>query len=625
MLLLCDHATQAAEPPVGASRQFLPNILWITSEDNGPHLGCYGDLYADTPHLDALAARSMKYDHAWSCAPVCAPARTTIITGMYPTSLGAQHMRSEVALPTDFKLLPQRLRELGYYCTNNSKTDYNLTVDSKEIWNQSSAQAHWRGRPAGRPFFAVFNFTISHESQLRTRPHNAIHDPQRVPLPSFHPDTPEVRQDWAQYYDRVTEMDREVGSILLQLDNDGLTDNTIVFYFSDHGSGMPRCKRWLYECGLRVPLIVHIPERLRALVPGEYQPGGTSQRLVSFVDLVPTLLSIAGQKPPAEFPGGAFLGKYSGAAPQYLYGFRDRMDERYDMSRAVRDANFSYIRNFQPHRPQGAYLEYMFQTPTTRVWQQYFDEGRLNEAQRQFWLTKPAEELYDLRNDPDQIHNLIAQPEHAETAKRLRDELMAWMIRSGDLGLLPEGEVLAKSGGKSPRELGLDHQRFPIEEILRVADQATRPEPGDMARLLQHRLSPHSACRYWLAHGLLLRTILAQDRAEALQAASSMAHDESPHVRSIANETLARFGTADDRRLAIVSLLRMADARNTNAMAAVEALGSLDWCRPTKDEVGHGLKGLPTSVWGLPKRYESYITRLVQRIDAASQFERSPK
>jgi arylsulfatase A-like enzyme len=369
----------------GPQNSFRPNILWLTSEDNGQELGCYGDPIAHTPNIDQLASRGMRYVNAWSNAPVCAPARTAIISGMYPTSLGAQHMRSQVPLPKDIRLYPTILRELGYYCSNNSKTDYNLDVKATDLWHDSSELAHWRNRKMGQPFFSVFNFTLSHESELRTRPHRAVQDPARVRIPPYHPDTPEVRQDWAQYYDRVSEMDRQVGQILEQLETDGLSENTIVFYYGDHGSGMPRSKRWLYESGLKVPLLVYIPQRLRPVVLGEYEPGSVSQRLVSFVDLVPTLLSILGISPPKYLQGSAFLGKYASQSPEYIYGFRDRMDERIDISRSVRDQRYSYIRNYMPHRPQGTYLAYMFQTPTTRVWKDLFDQGQLDDIQSRFW------------------------------------------------------------------------------------------------------------------------------------------------------------------------------------------------------------------------------------------------
>ncbi|MFO1066260.1 MAG: sulfatase-like hydrolase/transferase, partial [Pirellulales bacterium] len=226
----------AAQIAAQASASGRPNVLWITSEDNGPELGCYGDAYSTSPNIDALAAKGQIYLNCWSNAPVCAPARTTIVTGLYPTSLGAQHMRSHVRLPDSMQLYPQLFQQQGYYCTNNVKEDYNV-IKPKGAWNESSAKAHWRKRKAGQPFFAVFNFTTTHESQIRKRPHTPVHDPAKVKVPPYHPDTKEVREDWAQYYDQITAMDREVGEVLAQLREDGLEDNTIVVYYGDHGCG----------------------------------------------------------------------------------------------------------------------------------------------------------------------------------------------------------------------------------------------------------------------------------------------------------------------------------------------------------------------------------------------------
>src|SRR6266545_2020752 len=291
--------TLAAAPP--AER---PNILWLTCEDIGPQLGCYGDAYADTPNLDRLAAGGMRYRYAWSNAPVCAPARTTIISGLYPPSTGSEHMRSMTSLAPEMKMYPTLLREAGYYTSNNAKEDYNLEHTGK-VWDESSQRAHWRKRAPGQPFLSVFNFLITHESQVRTRPHKWIHDPGKAPVPPYHPDTLEVRQDWAQYYDNITTMDGMEAKVLKELHDDGLTDSTIVFFYGDHGAGMPRSKRWPYNSGLHVPLIVHVPEKFRHLAPKEYRPGGTSDRMAAFVDLAPTVASIAGIKPPAYMQGSA--------------------------------------------------------------------------------------------------------------------------------------------------------------------------------------------------------------------------------------------------------------------------------------------------------------------------------
>ncbi len=595
-----------------------PNILWVTSEDNGPQLGCYGDAFADTPNIDALAAKGMRYRHCWSNAPVCAPARTTIISGLFPTSLGGQHMRSQVKLPAVAKLYPEYFRELGYYCSNNSKEDYNLYQPEK-LWDDSSRKAHWRNREPGQPFFAVFNFTISHESKLRTRPHKAIHSTDQVTVPPYHPDTPEVRQDWAQYYDRVTEMDREVGVILEQLKEDGLEDDTIVFYYGDHGSGMPRGKRWLYQSGLHVPLVVHVPERFQSLVDGQYTPGSVSERLVSFVDLMPTVLSLAGVRPEPHLHGKAFLGKFATEDPQYIYGFRDRMDERYDMSRAIRDDRYMYIRNFYPQRPQGSFLAYMFKTPTTTVWKSMFDQGQLNEAQSFFWKPKPSEELYDLQQDPYQVNNLAESAEHVDTLTRLRNATRQWMLSVKDLGLIPEGEMLERAQDAAPYNLGHNPDKFACAELYEMADLATRPSSGDLEQLLAARVDGNSTKRFWVANGLLIRAMRDLDREAAVKAARGMTTDPSPYVRCAANEVMARFGNEADRAAAIQLLLQLADTRESNVFVGMTAMNSLDWCRLTRAELGNRLDGIPNKDHSISSRYDSYIPNLIKRLESSAQ------
>ncbi|MFW5773640.1 MAG: sulfatase, partial [Tangfeifania sp.] len=333
----------------------LPNILWLTSEDNSPFLGCYGDEFATTPNLDKLASEGFLYTHAYANAPVCAPARNTIITGVYANSGGNQHMRSYYPISEVVKTYPEFLREAGYYCTNNSKTDYNTnSIEPNKIWDESSRDAHYKNRAEGQPFFAVFNTTISHESSI----HNSIpneklrHSPDEVPIPPYHPETPAMKHDWAQYYDKVEDMDTQIGKWLQELEDAGLADNTIVFYYGDHGGVIARSKRYVYETGTRVPFIVRIPEKYKYLFPEE-KTGSEVNRLISFVDLAPTLLSIAGIEIPDFLQGNAFLGDQKTEDPEYAFMFRGRMDERYDMSRAVRDQKFRYIRNYMPYRIYG--------------------------------------------------------------------------------------------------------------------------------------------------------------------------------------------------------------------------------------------------------------------------------
>jgi len=594
------------------SARGLPNILWLTSEDNGPHLGAYGDSYAVTPNLDALAGRGLRYLNAWSTAPVCAPARTTIISGVYPPALGAEHMRSGTRLPSFMKMYPQFLKERGYYCTNNSKKDYNLEEPGK-VWDESSRKAHWKNRKEGQPFFAIFNYTTSHESQLRKRPHTLVHDPAKVRVPAYHPDTPEVRHDWAQYYDKITEMDGQVGKALEELAAAGLADDTIIFYYGDHGSGMPRSKRWPYNSGLQVPLIVHIPAKYKDLAPKEYVPGGSTDRLVGFVDLAPTLLSLVGIEPPKYMQGSAFMGEFEAKEREFNFGFRGRMDECYDMVRSVRDKRYIYIRNYMPHKIYGQYLEYMFQTPTTRVWRKLYDEGKLNEAQSRFWQTKPSEELYDLRADPDEIRNLAGLPEHKRTVRRLRkaQQQLARQIR--DIGFLPEGEMHSRGGeGMTPYEMGHDKKLYPMKKIMETAELASSGEEGDVAKLRRAFGDKDSAVRYWAAMGILMRgeAGLAAAGGEMREALS----DASPNVRVIAAEGLGRYGTADDVKRALDVLMEAAPADKNGPYVSMLALNSLTKLGSKASGLKDRIAALPVPGPEVEARVRGYVGRLKARL-----------
>jgi len=598
----------AAEKPQGPG---LPNILWITCEDTGPQLGCYGDSYAQTPHLDRLAARGMRYLNAWSNAPVCAPARTAIIMGVYPTSLGAEHMRSLVALPPQMRMYPQFLRQRGYYCTNNSKEDYNVEKPG-QVWDESSPRAHWRNRRPGQPFFAIFNLTMTHESQIRTRPHTFKHDPAKVRVPTYHPDTPEVRQDWAQYYDRITEMDTQAGKLLAELDQAGLAQDTIVFFYGDHGSGMPRSKRWPYNSGLHVPLIVYVPERWKHLAPKEYVPGGTSSRMVGFVDLAPTLLSLAGIQPPDWMQGHALAGPYQTPAPEYAFGFRGRMDERIDMVRSVRDQRYVYIRNYMPHLIYGQHVSYMFQTPTTQVWQRLYREGKLAPAQRSFWEPKPPEELYDLTADRDEVRNLANSPEHQAVLARMRKALRDHVLSVRDVGYLPEAELHRRAVGSSMYEFGHDPKRYPLEEILAMAEVAAARDAHQVPQLRQGLAAGDSGVRYWAATGLLIRGQAAvQASREELRRALN---DDSPSVRIAAAWALGQYGNEADIAAALKVLGQLAPPRHNGAYTSIFAINAID-ALGNKASTLYGLLGsMPTQDPRAPARAGGYVDRLVEKI-----------
>jgi len=614
LTMLFAHGLSAAE---------LPNILWLTSEDNGPHLGCYGDEYADSPHIDAFARRGVVYQNAWSNAPVCAPARTTIISGLYPTSTGSEHMRSLTRLPSGIEMFPKYLRDAGYWTTNNSKEDYNLEKRGA-VWDQSSRSAHWRGRAAGQPFFSVFNYTTTHESQIRIRPHRLVHDPAKVRVPAYHPDTPEVRLDWAQYYDKITVMDRQIGEALAELESDGLAGETIVFYYGDHGSGMPRSKRWPYDSGLRVPLVVSVPEKHRALVPEGWTPGSRSDRLVAFIDLAPTVLSLAGIRPPEHLQGRAFLGKFTVVAPQFAFGFRGRMDERYDLVRTVRDERFVYVRNYMPHEIQGQHVSYMFETPTTRIWKQLFDAGKLSPEQARFWQQKPAEELYDLETDRDEVRNLADSAEHHEVLARLRRAHREHVLAVRDLGFLPEDEIHSRAAlaGVTPWDVGRDETKYPLARVFAAAEIASSRDPNVEAELVKALDDGDGAVRYWGAMGLLIRGDAAVSRTRvALRRALD---DTSSSVRVVAARALASranaatddAGASSDLAAALDALVHAADQRESSVWVAILALNALDALGERARPVAEKIRALPESGAGTPGRMAGYVPRLLEKIRA---------
>ena len=422
-----------------ASAASRPNILWISAEDLSPDLGCYGDAYSITPNLDKLASQGVRFTRAFSTAPVCAPSRSSIITGMYASSVGSHHMRSDVIPPAYVRCFTEYLRAAGYFCTNNVKTDYNFKPPAT-AWDQSSRNAHWKNRAKDQPFFAVFNITQTHESQSNMHagkaagdqlPAEQRHDPAKAKLPAYYPDTSKIRATWANYYDCITVMDRMAGELLAELENEGLAENTIVVFWGDHGRGLPRGKRWLYDSGLRVPLIVRWP--------GKVDVGAVREDLVSLMDLGPTMLAAAGIEVPKHMQGRVFLGEQQGPPPKYIFATRDRMDEVYDMMRGVRDERYRYIYNFQPEKPYAQPLNYGDKSPILQEWRRIAGEGKLDGPPSLFMAaTKPVEELYDLQTDPDEVNNLAAAPAHRERVATMRAAMIEWMTAIDDKGFIPE-------------------------------------------------------------------------------------------------------------------------------------------------------------------------------------------
>jgi N-sulfoglucosamine sulfohydrolase len=566
-----------------------PNILWITTEDMSPNLGCYGDKFARTPNLDAFAKESVRYTRAFATAPVCAPSRVCLITGVYATSLGNPHLRCEMTLPPFVESYAKLLRDAGWFTANNVKTDYNLRDEAAFIrasWNRSDAQAHWRQRASGQPFFAVFNLMETHQSRTSVWPEEQFEneiaarlkqseraDPAKVPLPPIWPDTPAARTALARYYDCIAAMDQRVGAILGELKSDGLAEDTIVFFYSDHGMGMPGGKRLLHDRGMRVPLLVRFPKKWQHLAPAA--PGAMVDRLVSFVDFAPTVLSLAGVPVPGHMQGTAFLGPAAGAPREYVFGARDRVDEVFDTSRSVRDARWLYIRNFRPQQSWAPPEGYSDQSPFRRELLAAARTGRLMEGPLT-WLApaRALEELYDTEADPWQLHNLVRLQEHRATLERLRGKLREWMIETRDLGLLPEADLLARTGADSPYEMARHPGAYQVERVLTAADMVG--QHWSLPKLRRALRDDDAGVRYWAAVGL-------RAAGKSASAARSTLHralkDESSAVRIEAAGVLAMLGERDPVTGVLVAELNSKDWNaSLHAARTLELLG--DTARP---------------------------------------------
>lgn len=549
-----------------------PNILWLTSEDNGPYLGCYGDTYATTPHLDQLAADGIRYSEAFATSPVCAPARFTLATGVYANSAGTEHMRSTNSIPENLRFLSSYLREAGYYCTNNVKEDYNVASKPADAWDESSNSATYRNRAPGQPFFHVQNFTTSHESRLHRGTVPEWHNPAKAPLPPYHPDLPEVRETWAVYYDYITRMDAEIGEMLAQLERDGLAENTIVFYFSDHGGAVPGSKRFLFESGLHVPLIIRFPGIWRHLAPAS--PGSQTNRLVSFIDFPPTVLSLAGVTIPDHMQGRAFAGAFEAEPRTYAFAYRGRMDERDDRSRTVRDNRFRYTRNWMPFRPWGQHIEYLWRAPATAPWHRHFLAGKTTPAQSRFFaVPKPGEELYDCLVDPHNVHNLAYDPAHQATLSRMRGVLNDWIIYTRDAGLLPEAEMLRRSAEEDrPIYELVRSPAYPVHELLEAANLASHATPADVPQLLRLAAHPDPGVRSWAASaGISLNTDKTPVDAVLLQ----LLDDPSPNVSLAAAEALYLRG---ERERIVAALIR--GLTHPDEMIRLHAINAVEMTDP---------------------------------------------
>ena len=463
---------------------FRPNILWLVAEDLSPVIPSFGDSTIQTPNLSRLAAEGVCYDNVYSPSPVCAPSRAALATGMYPTHIGANHMRTgpwfatdmpqqfldnykakpstlqhyEALPPAGIRMFSEYLREAGYYCTNNSKQDYQFRC-SVTAWDETSNEAHWKNRQPDQPFFAIFNYGITHESQIWGKATDSlwVDSALEVPIPPYLPNTEVAKKDIRRMYSNIKVMDNQIGQMLKELEAAGELERTIIVWYTDHGGPLPRQKRLLYDSGLKVPMIIRFPNKLFA--------GQRDNRLISFIDFGPTALSMADIQPPSFLDGKAFLGKYRRKEePTHIFAAADRFDETYDSNRAVRDERYKYIKYYEPQKPMFLEVAYRNQMPIMQELLKLKEAGALTKEQA-FWFrsTKPEEELFDTKADPYEVNNLANEAAYQDKLKELRSKCSAWVTSFEDTGLISEQTLQEKMrpGGK---ELKVNRPTFKLEQ-----------------------------------------------------------------------------------------------------------------------------------------------------------------
>jgi len=472
MALTCMTAC-ADETGSLASKRY--NVVLIMAEDLSPRIASFGDAVANTPNLDRLAGEGVRFTNTYTTAPVCSTSRSSHIMGVHQQTLGTMHHRAgtfpgggyEVITPVDVKAYPELLRAAGYYTTNAGKTDYQVGKPFT-FWDANNPKSHWKNAPEGKPFFSMITIQVTHESVvwpavresddpvvIKTTERNKrlldtktyFTDPADVVVPPYYPDTKLVREALARLYDNIHVMDGRVGEILQELEDAGKLDETIVIWTTDHGDGIPRGKRSLYDTGTKVPMIVRFPDG--------YGAGTRNDEFVSFVDIAPTLLSVAGADRPGWLHGRVFAGEDKQAEPEYIYTAADRFDAEYMSARAVRDKHYKYIRNADETQPYFIPLSYQDHSTIMQELWKGLEEGTLTPVQKANFASKGKEELYDVVNDPWEINNLAKDPAYAETLARLRQASEDWTARIGDLGAMDEADFARQMlpDGKQPQTL----------------------------------------------------------------------------------------------------------------------------------------------------------------------------
>ena len=490
-----------------------PNILWITSEDNSIEwISCYGSKNAKTPNIDQLAKEGFRYLYCFDNGAVCAPTRSSWITGMHSISNGTQPMRSGFEIPATISFYNELLQKAGYYTSNCSKTDYNLRGpkgrNPKEFWDYSGGDyaGTWKKRKEGQPFFTVYNIGDSHESRAFGDHKDESVDPEEMILAPYHPDLPEMRNTYAKYASAISRMDSLVGQAIENLKQDGLYENTIIVYNSDHGGVLARSKRFLYSSGIHCPLIVRIPEKMKALYPKGQTPGSSMDRIVSFIDMPKTWVSLTGAEMKDQFQGRIFLGPNTEPESQYHFSWRERADERFDNVRVMRDKQFAYHKNYAPFAPNGQYLAYMHNMKATGAWERHHLAGKTNAVTGRFFEPRPSEEFYDNFKDFHNIDNQIDDPLHQTKIKELKKELRRQQLKYFDSGLMPEEmrNRIIKEKNTTVYDFVRDPKLYPLAQYLDYSDLALTRKKKNLKTFIKGLADEDPVKRYWSVIGLLL-------------------------------------------------------------------------------------------------------------------------
>jgi N-sulfoglucosamine sulfohydrolase len=552
-----------------------PNVLWITSEDNSVEwISCYGAKNAKTPHIDQLARDGFRYLYCFDNGAVCAPTRSSWITGMHAISNGTQPMRSGFEIPSFIRFYNELLQKAGYFTSNCSKTDYNLRGPNgrnpKDFWNYSGGDyaGTWKKRKEGQPFFTVFNIGHSHESRAFGGLSQESKKPSKMILAPYHPDIPEMRETYAKYGGAVENMDRTVGEAVQRLKDDGLYEDTIIVYNSDHGGVLARSKRFLYSSGIHCPLIVRIPEKWKHLYPSGKKPGSTIERIVSFIDMPKTWLSLTGAKITENFQGRIFLGPDSEPAAQYHFSWRERADERFDCVRVMRDEQFAYHKNYAPFAPNGQYLAYMHKMKATGAWERHHQAGKTKAVTGRFFEPRPSEEFYDNFKDFHNIDNQIDDPLHQTKIKELKKELRRQQLKYFDSGLMPEEmrNRMIKEKNTTVYAFVRDPKLYPLTKYLDYADLALARETENLKTLTQGLKAKDPVMRYWSVVGLLL---LEKGSKPAIPALKKVL-DDSDEIPALAAWAIYKAG---DKAFAEKWMLETITDNPGNKMLA----NVLDW------------------------------------------------